>query len=426
MPLSLDRFYRINQKLVIWLAFAGLLWVMKDFFHLVFVTFALLFLATPMVQKLQTLLKLPYKLSLIAVYAVFLLTVGLVVRFVAPNVLDEATVFASNLANLKERILVIREQTAAAHPNLHKAVRGYLKSSMDETTQKRFQDEMTALKKSLAIDDATLNAYLSSGQSLATGENPAASPGTSVDSVQALETYLNQYDDFLMEYHINKTLGLVKDKVPKVINLLYMILETFALSMLFSFLILIDKKALRHLVAGLEASRLRDFYLETAAPVKRLAQVVGKGIQAQAMIASLNTLLTLFGLLVLDIPSVAMLSMVVFVCGFIPVVGTFLSTAPIMLVALNTGGPLLALIALGLIMFIHMLEAYIFNPLIYGKHFELNPVVVILILFVGYHLFGIWGMILGVPLTQFLMQHVIGLQPTTPTTETPALTDGRS
>ncbi len=426
MPLSLDRFYRINQKLVIWLAFAGLLWVMKDFFHLVFVTFALLFLATPMVQKLQTLLKLPYKLSLIAVYAVFLLTVGLVVRFVAPNVLDEATVFASNLANLKERILVIREQTAAAHPNLHKAVRGYLKSSMDETTQKRFQDEMTALKKSLAIDDATLNAYLSSGQSLATGGNPAASPGTSVDSAQALETYLNQYDDFLMEYHINKTLGLVKDKVPKVINLLYMILETFALSMLFSFLILIDKKALRHLVAGLEASRLRDFYLETAAPVKRLAQVVGKGIQAQAMIASLNTLLTLFGLLILDIPSVAMLSMVVFVCGFIPVVGTFLSTAPIMLVALNTGGPLLALIALGLIMFIHMLEAYIFNPLIYGKHFELNPVVVILILFVGYHLFGIWGMILGVPLTQFLMQHVIGLQPTTPTTETPALTDGRS
>jgi predicted PurR-regulated permease PerM len=129
----------------------------------------------------------------------------------------------------------------------------------------------------------------------------------------------------------------------------------------------------------------------------------------------------------LDIPSVAMLSMVVFVCGFIPVVGTFLSTAPIMLVALNTGGPMLAVIALGLILFIHTLEAYIFNPLIYGKHFELNPVVVLLILFVGYHLFGIWGMILGVPLTQFLMQHVIGLQPTNPadTPKIPALDDAR-
>ena len=53
----------------------------------------------------------------------------------------------------------------------------------------------------------------------------------------------------------------------------------------------------------------------------------------------MNTVLTLIGLLLLDIPLVAMLSVIVFVCSFIPVLGVFISTMPIVLVALNAGGP---------------------------------------------------------------------------------------
>jgi predicted PurR-regulated permease PerM len=120
-------------------------------------------------------------------------------------------------------------------------------------------------------------------------------------------------------------------------------------------------------------------------------------------------MLTLIGLLLLSIPSVMLLTLIVFICGFIPVLGTFISTVPIVLVALNTGGLQLGLAILMVIIFVHAVEAYGLNPLIYGRHFKINPVLVLIILFVGYHLFGIWGMLLGVPVTQYFLHHVFGV-----------------
>ncbi len=67
--------------------------------------------------------------------------------------------------------------------------------------------------------------------------------------------------------------------------------------------------------------------------------LLGRAIEAQAAIAVINTVLTLVGLLLLGIPLVAMLSVIVFVCSFVPVLGVFISTTPIVLVALNAGGP---------------------------------------------------------------------------------------
>src|SRR5690606_40794148 len=106
---------------------------------------------------------------------------------------------------------------------------------------------------------------------------------------------------------------------------------------LFSFLILVDLKRIKRGITQLKTSRIGDFYDEAAQPIARFGILVGRAIEAQAWIAVLNTTLTLIGLLLLDIPLVAMLSMIVFVCCFIPVLVVFLSTTPIVLVALNTG-----------------------------------------------------------------------------------------
>ena len=118
---------------------------------------------------------------------------------------------------------------------------------------------------------------------------------------------------------------------------------------------------------------------------------------------------TLIGLLLLNIPLVAMLSMIVFVCSFIPVLGVFLSTIPIVLVALNTGGPMLSLAAIAMVIVIHMFEAYLLNPMIYGRHLRLNPVLTLIILYVGYHIFGLWGMLLGVPVARYFIHDVLGV-----------------
>ncbi|MFX7212936.1 hypothetical protein ABTI51_18390, partial [Acinetobacter baumannii] len=49
------------------------------------------------------------------------------------------------------------------------------------------------------------------------------------------------------------------------------------------------------------------------------------------------------------------------------------------------------------------------NPLIYGAEFELNPVLTLIILFIAYHTFGVWGMLLGLPVARYVMQDVFAL-----------------
>ena len=127
------------------------------------------------------------------------------------------------------------------------------------------------------------------------------------------------------------------------------------------------------------------------------------------MIALVNTILTVCGLLLLFIHSIAVLSLIVFVCSFIPVLGVFFSTTPVLMVALNYGGLHVALGALVIVILIHIIEAYFLNPLIYGKQFNLNPVIVLIILLTGYYLFDIWGLLFGVPVAQYFIYQVLAV-----------------
>jgi predicted PurR-regulated permease PerM len=216
-------------------------------------------------------------------------------------------------------------------------------------------------------------------------------------------------EDVLLDSILAQQKTRIREYAPQAINLLYHATVTVLLALLFSFLVLVDVDRLGEQVRALRSSRLQDFYEEAAQPVVRFGYVVGRAIQAQAMIAVLNTALTALGLVLLEIPSLTVLSLIVFVCGFIPVLGTFISTTPIALVALNVGGLEKAAAVVVLVILVHLVEAYLLNPLIVGRHLKINPVLVLVILFVGYHGFGVWGMVLGLPVTLYVLQDVLGV-----------------
>jgi predicted PurR-regulated permease PerM len=397
MAFAFDEFYRLNRRVMIWIILAALLWLLRDFFDLIFLTFALIFVATPLVRLGEKWLRLPYRGALVVVYLLFLLLLGTFVRYITPNIINEANQFVANLGTVKGRIVEIKDNVADRYPGLNRVMRGYMQSLLSEDAEKNFQLHMAAERGRLGISEAQLNAYYYGGL-------------TDPEVMTKIEEYVTVEDGVLVNSVLAQLISLAREHSPKLINLLYKVLETLLLSLLFSFLILIDIVSLKKQTQNLKLSRLSDFYQEAAQPVARFGYVIGRAIQAQAMIALVNTALTLAGLLILSIPSAAALSLIVFVCGFIPVLGTFISTVPIALAALNAGGLQLMLVILLLIVIIHVLEAYVLNPLIYGRHFKLNPVIVLIILFVGYHLFGIWGVLLGVPVTQYFMHHVFGIQ----------------
>ncbi|MBP3731520.1 MAG: AI-2E family transporter, partial [Mailhella sp.] len=134
------------------------------------------------------------------------------------------------------------------------------------------------------------------------------------------------------------------------------------LAMLFSFLIMLDLPRLSQGVRRLRFTRLSGALHEVSNSVVLFARVVGENFRAQLIVSAVNTALTAAGLYFLGVKAVVLLCTMVFICGLIPVLGVFISSVPVMLMAINSGGMELGLWAVVLITAIHLLEAYVLNP----------------------------------------------------------------
>jgi predicted PurR-regulated permease PerM len=185
----------------------------------------------------------------------------------------------------------------------------------------------------------------------------------------------------------------------------------FFLSVLFSFLIMMDLPNLMRKFVALKHSRLGNIYKETAYSVVRFSQVVGENFRAQILISLINTCLTFIGLTIIGTGTTALLAFAVFLFGLIPVLGVIISSVPIMLVALNVGGPKMVLAVLILIVIIHLLEAYVLNPRIISAVMRINPVLTLIILYIAHSIMGLWGMLLGVPIAVYFYRQVLQVSP---------------
>lgn len=180
------------------------------------------------------------------------------------------------------------------------------------------------------------------------------------------------------------------------------------LSLVFSFMIVWDLPTVARGVRSLRRSRLRAAYLEVAPAVGDFFVLLGKSFEAQSMIALTNTTLTTFGLAVLGIPGIGFLSLLVLICSFLPVVGILLSTLPMCIVALTEYGVGKVLAVILMVALVHAVEAYVLNPQIYSAHLNLHPLVVLTVLYIAEHVYGVMGLILAVPITVYILRLIYG------------------
>jgi putative heme transporter len=113
--------------------------------------------------------------------------------------------------------------------------------------------------------------------------------------------------------------------------------------------------------------------------------------------SSIGVLFIGAGLFILQIPLALPLTVFVFVTAFIPVVGATLSGIVGALVALVTGGPVEALIVVGIVIAVNQIEGNVLQPLIMGKALSLHPLAILLALTAGTVLAGVIGAVLAVP-----------------------------
>lgn len=88
---------------------------------------------------------------------------------------------------------------------------------------------------------------------------------------------------------------------------------------------------------------------------------------------------------------------------FMPIVGTLIMTVPVLIVGifqLGLSSPFLFLMLMYIL--IHMLDAYILAPWLFGKTLNLHPLGIIFALVVFGSIFGFWGLVFAIPLAKFI------------------------
>jgi predicted PurR-regulated permease PerM len=139
-----------------------------------------------------------------------------------------------------------------------------------------------------------------------------------------------------------------------------------------------------------------------------LQRVVGGYIRGQLLLCGLIGLLVGVGMQVIGVPYALLLGVLAFVLEFIPVLGTLVSGAICVLLAL-TKGWVIAVIVLVYFVVVHVIEGDVVGPRIVGKAIGLHPVVSLAALIAGAELFGVTGALFASPVAGVLQALLIAI-----------------
>ena len=180
-------------------------------------------------------------------------------------------------------------------------------------------------------------------------------------------------------------------------------LEIILVVILLSFFFLLQKASIMRFTRKFKTSKISWLYEEMEYFGHKFISSFGKVIEVQLIIAIVNTILTMIGLWILGFPYLVILTILVFLLSLIPVAGVAISFIPISLIAFQTGGWMLVIWAVVMILVIHAVEAYVLNPRLMAHKTKLPMFYTFVILVFSQHYFGIWGLILGIPIFMFLL-----------------------
>ncbi len=175
------------------------------------------------------------------------------------------------------------------------------------------------------------------------------------------------------------------------------------LAILLSLFFLLEKTRLILFTRKFKTSKVASIYEEIEFFARKFARTFGKVIEAQLIIALVNTILTTIALWILRFPQLGGLSIMIFLLGLIPVAGVILSLFPLTIIAYSIGGIMTVLYVGIAVLIIHAIEAYILNPNLMSSKTNLPVFYTFIVLIFSEHFFGVWGLIVGIPIFVFLL-----------------------
>lgn len=176
------------------------------------------------------------------------------------------------------------------------------------------------------------------------------------------------------------------------------------LGLVFSIYLLIDKKKLMR-----QINRLLDAYVpeKICEKIRRVSQITFDSftlfVSGQILEAFILGALCFIGMTIFRFDYALLISTIIAVTALIPVLGAFLGCVPAVLV-LGMISPIKAVLFIVFIIVLQQIEGNLIYPKVVGSSVGLSALWVLIAILVGGGLFGIFGMLIGVPATSVLLQ----------------------
>jgi len=153
---------------------------------------------------------------------------------------------------------------------------------------------------------------------------------------------------------------------------------------------------------------------------QKFVNTFGVVLEAQLMIAIVNTTLTTITLLFMKMPGIIALAVMVFLMSLIPVAGVIISMIPLSFVAYSVDGIRYVVYIVIMIIVIHLIETYFLNPQFMSSMTHLPIFFTFVVLIVSEELIGTWGLIIGIPIFVFFLD-ILGVHSITKNPKKPRI-----
>ena len=129
----------------------------------------------------------------------------------------------------------------------------------------------------------------------------------------------------------------------------------------------------------------------------KLGVVVGGFVRGQLLVALFVGTGITIGLAIVGLPFWLLIGVIAGITNIVPLIGPFVAGVLGVTVALFTGGPPMALLVLVVLIVVQQLDNHLVSPLVMGRTVQVHPLMVLLALLVAGTLYGIFGMLVAVP-----------------------------
>lgn len=162
----------------------------------------------------------------------------------------------------------------------------------------------------------------------------------------------------------------------------------------YSFLLIVNK-IIEKIFSDKSVKELRGL-------AKDLDYVFSGYIRGQIIDSGIIAVLTSIGLTLIGLDFAIIIGIIVGIFNLIPYFGPIVGEIIAGIIGVASGRPIQGLYAVLTVLAIQQIDAFYIVPSIIGKNVKLHPVVVLISIFIGGNIFGLAGMLLGVPVAAFI------------------------